>query len=146
MNPGPDFSSLGVGDSIPQMEKHFSEVDLMAYGAATWDWARFHYDYEFVQRRKFPKAFVDGQNWGTIFARQAMDWGGANAFIRKMKLRFRSMVFAGEDVSISGEIAGVSHDGDRWIVVLEQRATKADGQLSATCTTEVHIAIPGDEL
>ena len=42
---------MKVGESLPVLEKTFNAVDLFAYGAATWDWHRMHYDAELARSK-----------------------------------------------------------------------------------------------
>ena len=42
-------ATVKVGDALPAFERSFTAVDLMAYGAATWDWHRLHYDLDFAR-------------------------------------------------------------------------------------------------
>ena len=37
---------------------------MMAYGAATWDFIRVHYDADYVRELEFEGPFVDGQMLG----------------------------------------------------------------------------------
>ena len=129
---------IAVGTALPAFEKTFRPVDLMAYGAATWDWARVHYDLPYAKTLAFPNVFVDGQNWGAIFAKQAMDWAGPRGFVVKMSLRFKTMVFAGDSVALVGSVADIRTDAPFRIITLDQRITKGD-QLVATCITEARL-------
>ena len=36
-----------VGEALPLLQKTFTTADLVAYGAATWDWHRLHYDADY---------------------------------------------------------------------------------------------------
>ena len=38
------FEDVTVGEPLPVLEKEIRLADMMAYGAATWDFARIHYD------------------------------------------------------------------------------------------------------
>lgn len=122
------------GDPLPPFEKTFTAVDLFAYGAATWDWHRMHYDAELARSKGFAAPVIDGQMYGAVFARVAMRWAGPRAFINKMSLRMKSMAFAGDTLRAEGSVTSVSEA----TVVLEQRLTRGD-RVIAECTTSLSL-------
>lgn len=134
IRPTKRLALVSPGEPLPQMEKTFSTVDLMAYGAATWDWHRLHYDLEFARSMMLPNVIVDGQAYGALFARVALDWAGPKAFIVRLSLRMRAMAFAGDRLLADGVVKEI---GDQT-VVLAQRLTSG-GRLVAESTTEVRL-------
>ena len=126
--------AIEVGEKLPLLEKRFSTVDLVAYGAATWDWHRLHYDAEYARSRKLPGVIVDGQAFGALFARAALDWAGPRAFIAKMSFRMKSMAFAGDTLRAEGTVSEVRHDA----VVLTQRLMNQE-RVAAEATTEIRL-------
>ena len=122
------------GDPLPPFEKTFTAVDLFAYGAATWDWHRMHYDVELARSKGFAAPVIDGQMYGAVFARVAMRWAGPRAFITKMSLRMKSMAFAGDTLRAEGSVTSVSEA----TAVLEQRLTRGD-RVIAECTTSLSL-------
>jgi len=120
------------GDSLPPFEKTFTTVDLFAYGAATWDWHRMHYDAEHARSKGFSAPVIDGQMYGALFARVAMRWAGPKAFVTKMSLRMKSMAFAGDTLRAEGSATSV----EGAVVVVEQRLMRGD-RLIAECTSSL---------
>lgn len=140
IKPTLEARDLSVGDTLPMIAKTFSAADLMAYGAATWDWHRIHYDLVRAREHGFPNVFVDGQTYGAIFARHAMDWFGPKAFIRKMSMQYRTMVFAGEAITGSGMVTSVDRLDYHADVGLAQELTK-DGQVVSSCKMTVRLPL-----
>lgn len=134
INPTRNTASVKTGEVLTPLQRTFTTVDLVAYGAATWDWHRLHYDLEHARSMNLPSVIVDGQMFGAVLARAALDWAGPRAFIARLSFKMRSMAFAGETVVAEGEVAAVS---DRT-VVLAQRITSTGG-LVAEATTEVRL-------
>lgn len=122
------------GALLPPLEHHFTTVDLVAYGAATWDWHRLHYDLEYARSRNLPGVIIDGQAFGALFARAALQWAGPRAFLWKMSLRMKSMAFAGDTLRAEGEVSAV----EERVVTLAQRLSKG-GQLVAEATTRIRL-------
>jgi acyl dehydratase len=122
------------GDPLPILEKAFTTVDLFAYGAATWDWHRMHYDAELARSKGFRAPVIDGQMYGALFARVAMRWAGPRAFVTKMSLRMKSMAFAGDTLRAEGSV--VSIEGN--VVIVEQRLTSGE-RVVAECTSSLSL-------
>jgi acyl dehydratase len=125
---------MKVGDRLPVLEKTFTTVDLFAYGAATWDWHRMHYDAELARSKGFAAPVIDGQMYGALFARVAMSWAGPRAFITHMSLRMKTMAFAGDSLRAEGSVTEI----DGGIAVLSQRMLNA-GRVCAEATTRIRL-------
>ena len=122
------------GEKLPPLEKTFTTVDLFAYGAATWDWHRLHYDVGFARRKGLAAPVIDGQMYGAVLARAAMSWAGPRALMRKMSFRVKAMCYAGDVLRAEGEVASIE---DRT-VTLRQRLLKG-ADVVAEATTEIRL-------
>ena len=122
------------GDTLPTLQKTFTTVDLFAYGAATWDWHRMHYDAELARSKGFAGPVIDGQMYGALFARVAMRWAGPRAFMTRMSLRIKSMAFAGDTLRAEGSVTAVNGGS----VVLEQRLLNG-ARVIAECTSSLSL-------
>ena len=125
---------VAVGETLPLLEKRITAVDLVAYGAATWDWHRLHYDVEYARSRKLPGVIVDGQAFGALLARAALEWAGPRAFITRMSLRMESMAFAGDTLRAEGTVSQAEGN----VVVLAQRLMNQE-HVAAEATTEMRL-------
>jgi acyl dehydratase len=131
-------ASLKPGDPMPSFGRGFTTPDLMAYGAATWDWHRMHYDVDFARSVKLPGVVVDGQALGGVFAKALLDWLGPRAFIGRLTLRYRAMVFAGDTVRGEGEVTAIRTEGNGDIVSVAQRLFARD-RMVAEALAEVRL-------
>lgn len=139
IRPTRDPATIRPGDALPAHQQRFSQVDLVSYGAATWDWHRLHYDVEYARSKKLPGTLVDGQAYGAVFARVAVDWAGPRAFITRLNFKMKSMAFAGDTLLAQGEVASVRVlDGGATLVTLSQRLMNGE-RVCAESTTEVRI-------
>ncbi len=116
-----DIEKLQVGDVVPSFEKTFAAVDLFAYGAATWDWARIHYDQEFARSLGFRDIFVDGQQYGAIFAERIITWLGPSVFVTSMNFNFRTLTYRGETLTGTGSVTELVRTDDATTLVLSQQ-------------------------
>ena len=127
-------SNVAVGEKLPPLERRFTAVELVAYGAATWDWHRLHYDLEYARSRQLPGVIVDGQAFGALLARAALDWAGPRAFLARMSLRMKSMAFAGDTLRAEGAVSEIKGN----VVVLSQRLMNAE-RVAAEARTEIRL-------
>lgn len=121
-----------MNDLLP-LERTITLTDMVAYAGATWDWHPIHYD---VSGTSLPGPVVDGQMLGALMAEQVLDHFGPRAFITSMSFRFRSMVFAGETVTITGT-ADTTNDDDDSAVVTQQ--VMVGDRLAAEGTVSVRL-------
>lgn len=126
-----------TGQSLPPFEKTFHAYDLMAYGAATWDWYDVHYDPKATQAQGLPAPFVDGQHLGALFAKQLRDHFGPQAFLSEMDLRFHDLVHAGDHIRAEALITEARPDSH----LVEQIMTCA-GRKVASATSVVALHFP----
>jgi acyl dehydratase len=138
IKPTRSAASVAVGETLSPLERSFTQVDLVAYGAATWDWHRMHYDLEYARTKNLPNVIVDGQACGAVFARAALEWAGPRAFITRLSFKMKSMAFAGDTLRAEGEVTAVRPQANGHIVTLAQRLTNA-GRLAAEATTEIRL-------
>ncbi|KAA2313812.1 hypothetical protein DL237_10215 [Pseudooceanicola sediminis] len=130
------------GDVLPPFEKTLTPVDLMAYGAATWDWYACHYNDAAARDLGLSAPFVDGQMWGAWFARQLRAYCGPQAFVGGMKLRYHAMCFAGDHVECRAVITSVSPLADGTEIEVSQQIEKA-GTRVASCISVVILPATG---
>ena len=131
-------SSLKPGDKLPAMDQPMTTADLVAYGGATWDWNRLHFDLEYARSLNLPNVVVDGQAFGAVMAKHALAWLGPRAFMTRLSFKMRAMAFAGETLRAEGEVADVRHAADHAVVVLAQRLKVGD-RVCAEATAEVRL-------
>jgi acyl dehydratase len=110
--------TIHAGDSLPSFDKTFSAADLVAYGGATWDWHRLHYDRDFAQARSLARPVIDGQMYGALFAQAISHWLGPRIFIKKLTLRYYSFAYADDTLTVEGQVEESKVvDGRGWISV-----------------------------
>ncbi len=86
------------GERLPDLERRIELSDMVAYGAATWDWHRIHYDPEHARRAGMRAPVVDGQMLGALLAEQILRVLGPADRLTRLHYRNRSPVFPGDTV------------------------------------------------
>ena len=145
MTPAPRyFEDVNVGDLLPTLEKSIRLTDMMAYGAATWDFARIHYDSVYARKQGLPSPVVDGQMLGAFLAELVQDWAGPRGFLRSLDFQNRGMVFPGCVVTCGGCVADLRRVGSRNLVecslwIDNQKGERVVGPASAT------VSLPSED-
>ena len=101
-----------VGDTLPGIKKTFTAADLVAYGAATWDWHRLHHDVDYAVARGLEKPVIDGQMFGAMFAQAIGDWVGPRGVIEKLSVSYRAMAFAGDTLLLEGAVSDAARKNE----------------------------------
>ena len=102
------FEDIQIGDEITPLVKEIVMARMMAYGAATWDFIRLHYDADYARELGFEAPFVDGQMMGGFLTQHVQDWAGPGAFLRKLAFRNRVMAYPGDSLTCHGVVTDVS--------------------------------------
>ena len=126
--PNLNFQGISVGDVLPPLEKQITAARMMAYGAATWDFIRIHYDADFVRDLGFDGPFLDGQMMGGFLAQQVQDWAGPGAFLRKLSFSNRAMVYPGDLIVCHGIVTGKSAENGENLVTCDLWAVNQSGE------------------
>ena len=106
------FEDVSVGEELPSLHKQIDLPRMMAYGAATWDFIRVHYDADHARELGFPGPFVDGQMLGAFLAQHIQDWAGPGAFLRKLGFRNRVMVYPGDSLTCLGIVTALYRESN----------------------------------
>ncbi len=121
------FKDIKAGDRLPSIEIDMTLTALVMYAGATWDFHRYHYDFDYVTERGMRAPFMDGQLVGALLCRQLMQWGGPDAFVRRLNYRLRNMVFAGERFMLSGKVVETRNESGIPLALCRLDIVKQDG-------------------
>jgi acyl dehydratase len=133
-----DLSTPPTGE-LPQpkdLVMPLDAADLMAYGAATWDWHRLHYDAIYCRSIGLDGPIVDGQLLGALQARHVRDWAGPHGALHRLWFRNTAVVRPGDEVRVEGRVVRTAGP----LVELEQRAC-VNGQLVAVGGAELVVRV-----
>ena len=120
--------NIQVGDELTPLIKEIGMARMMAYGAATWDFVRLHYDADYVRDLGFDAPFVDGQMLGGFLTQLVQDWAGPDAFLRKLAFRNRVIVYPGDTLTCHGVVTAVSAADEGGMVECELWAENQHGE------------------
>jgi len=130
------LTEVTVGRELP--EQSFGPVsmtDIVRYQGASGDLVPLHHDDEFARASGFPAAFSVGMLSAGWLASVVTDSFGETA-VRRFGTRFTGIVYRGDVLTASGEVVGLSTDGEP-VAELELRLRNQDGHVVVEGRAEV---------
>jgi len=130
------LTEVTVGRELP--EQSFGPVsmtDIVRYQGASGDLVPLHHDDEFARAAGFPAAFSVGMLSAGWLASVVTDSFGETA-VRRFGTRFTGIVYRGDVLTASGEVVGLSTDGEP-VAELELRLRNQDGHVVVEGRAEV---------
>lgn len=131
-----------VGTRLPALERRLDLTSLVAYGAATWDWHKIHYDAEAAQAAGLRAPIADGQMFGALLAKQAIDWAGPEAVVRRLRFRCSSPVYAGDLIRCEATVTAAGSAGERCSISLQQVVSSGGIRVVDSATLELEVRMP----
>lgn len=133
------------GDTLPELRHPVSATTVVLGALATRDWRPQHHDYHFVtQRNGVRDIFLNAPNQAAWLERYVTDWTGPTGRIGRLGFRMRDSVFPGEDLRLTGEVAGTRVDaGCGWVDVALR--LHAGDRLCTTATATVALPVTPDD-
>ena len=131
---------MNEGDTLPTVEKTFSQDDVNRYADATGDHNPIHVDPNFAAGSQFGRRIAHGMMIAASISEMmaqafGQDWHKSG----RMKIRFRAPVFPGETVRASGTVRSVRQIEDATEVAVSVQVTKANDEAAITGDARVRI-------
>ena len=124
---------MNVGNRLPDLVRTITLTDMVAYGGATWDYHRLHYDHDFATRAGMDRPVVDGQMFGALFGEQLTLALEPGLMISRLFYRNDAPAYAGETVVCEAEVISV----ESGLTTLQLRARVGDRLVVAAAGAEL---------
>jgi 3-methylfumaryl-CoA hydratase len=103
-----DFSTLKLGDALPEQSYTATNVSLFCYNAAIWNPHRIHYDERYTTEvEKHPAVVIDGPLQGDWLSQAVVNWIGDDATLVSFGYSNRKASYLGETLTSSGKITAI---------------------------------------
>jgi hydroxyacyl-ACP dehydratase HTD2-like protein with hotdog domain len=103
-----DFSTLSVGDPLPERSYTATNVSLFCYNAAIWNPHRIHYDERYTTEvEKHPAVVIDGPLQGDWLSQAVVNWIGDDATLVSFGYSNRKASYLGETLTSGGTITSI---------------------------------------
>jgi acyl dehydratase len=122
------YEDIRVGTEIPSLTERVTIVQTAMYCAATWDFARQHYDREFAQSIGFQQPVVDPQMYGAFLTRMLTDWLPLECRLKQLGIKYRLPSFLGDTLTYRGKVVNKRVEGDERYIECELAVTNEKGE------------------
>jgi acyl dehydratase len=128
MSPHVRLGRVQVGDRLPEAAETIERIDLVRYAGASGDFNPIHWNDEVAKAVGLPGVIAHGMYSMAVAARMVSGWAGDPAAVRRLRVRFSSMIEPGQTLTAKGEVAEV--DGTRVLVSFHAEDEKGNKVLS----------------
>jgi len=133
--------SISVGDVLAPLEIDVTATLIAAGAIATRDFMPVHHDRDYANVQGAPDIFMNILSDTGYCSRFLTDWAGADAMVRRLAIRLGVPVFPGTVLRYTGEVTGISGEGDEVVVEIGFRATTPLGD---HVTGSARLSLPVD--
>ena len=136
-----DWSSLTLGDALPELVLDVTATRIVAGAIASRDFMPVHHDRDYANQQGAPDIFMNILSDTGYCSRFLTDWAGPDAMVQRLAIRLGVPVFPGHTLTFTGEVTGLTRDGDEGLVDIELRAVNDLGEhVSGTATISLPVA------
>ena len=126
------FEDVKVGDELPPLVKGpIQQIQLTRYAGASGDFNPIHQDDEFARAAGMGGVFAHGMLSMGFVGQLVTDWAGAGQ-VRKLGVRFATIVRLKDVITCRGRVLGKSSKDDVNLVDLEVWAENQKGEKVVT--------------
>lgn len=125
------FSSINIGDALPEQTHRPTAVQLFRYSAITWNSHRIHYEAEYAKVEGYPDVLVQSHLHGAFLTRLCTDWMRPSGRLVELSLRVRRFATPGDVLTCRGEVIDKETSGGEGLVRLRIEEVRADGTVCA---------------
>jgi acyl dehydratase len=123
-----DWQTVKVGDAIPEMVIEVTPTRVVAGAIASRDFMPVHHDRDYANQQGAPDIFMNILTDTAYCSRFLTDWAGPNAMIHRLAIRLGVPVHPGHTLTYTGEVTGVTREGDLAVIDVALRAMNDLGE------------------
>jgi len=130
-----DWSTIRVGDELPELLIEVTATVIVAGAIATRDFMPVHHDRDYANAQGSPDIFMNILSDAAYCSRFLTDWAGPETMIRRIAIKLGAPMFPGSVLIYTGEVTATSETGDEGTVEVTFRARNDLAEhLSGTAT------------
>jgi acyl dehydratase len=123
-----DWQAVQVGDAIPAMVIAVTPTRVVAGAIASRDFMPVHHDRDYANQQGAPDIFMNILTDTAYCSRFLTDWAGPDAMIHRLAIRLGVPVHPGHTLTYTGEVTGVTREGDLAVIDVTLRAVNDLGE------------------
>lgn len=132
-------SDIAVGQALPEVKLSVTYEKVVMTPMATWDTFPGHCDPFYAQQQGQKTIYLNTIALQGFSDRVATDWVGPSAFIARRRMAMKASVYAGDELTGTGQVTGHSIEGDhhRIDLVIQLRT-----QSAPVCDVQTTLLLP----
>jgi acyl dehydratase len=130
-----------VGDVLPELVVEASVRNIVSTAIATRDYQDVHHDVAAAQERGSRTIFTNILTTNGYCIRLVTDWTGPDAVVQKAAIRLGVPNYAGDTLTLSGQVSEVEETDSGTQVVVDVRGRNSLGD---HVTGTVRVLLPGN--
>jgi acyl dehydratase len=133
------ITAIREGDRIPPLTRQVTRVSVFIFSASYFGTHRFHYDVEDARAHGFPDVIVTSNLICSYFEQAVRRWSGDVTALRSLEERSVAPTFAGNTLTVEGEVTAVTRAEDQTTVSCSLTATNEEGAVVSRCVVELEL-------
>ena len=101
---------INIGDKLPELDIPITALQIVSGAIATQDFENVHHDKAAAQAAGTPDIFMNILTTNGLVGRYLTDWAGAEARLKRIKLRLGAPNFPGDTMTLSGKVSANEND------------------------------------
>jgi hydroxyacyl-ACP dehydratase HTD2-like protein with hotdog domain len=135
---------LTTGSALPALVRTPTRVTCFLFAVAWWTPHRVHYDVEWAREEGYEDLMVPGLLINEYVVTAVTSWTGDPSNLRRLTIRNTGPAFAGDTVTVAGEVAEAVRQEDRTVITFDFTVVKQGDQPVATGRATVEVPDPID--
>ena len=128
------------GEIAPLVKGPITRSQIVKYANASGDFNPIHIDEEFAKKIGLGGIIAHGMLSMAFTAQMIMDWLGINGTLKKLKVRFTSIVKPGDTLTFNGKVIEKYRKKGEKYIVCEILCNNQMGEITLTGETECVLA------
>lgn len=131
------LSAVRVNQELPAIRVPVTITSTMATALATRDYQPVHHDLEHARAMGSESVFTNTYATAGYLERLVMQWAGAGAFLKSLKLRLGVPNYAGDEMLLTGKVTAIDLATRQVTVAATGRNSRGDH-----VTAELVVKLP----
>lgn len=115
----PSFADVNAGDSIGELDKAPSRLQLVQYAAGSGDFNPLHFDPDFPQAQQIGDNIVHGRMKYACLGELVSNWLDHGGWVKNLACQYRGMDMRGAAFKVKGTVTGKREEGGQKLVDIE---------------------------
>jgi len=123
------FGEVAVGDSVPELRRVPSRLQLFRYSAITWNTHRIHFDPDYAAAEGYPDVLVQSNLHTAFLASLCTEWAGDLGQLTRLDVSVRRFAVPGDVLICRATVTGLEAEESSGLVHLELAEIRESDQV-----------------